>query len=188
MMKLMKKIQLHNKNFELYLPAKKIKERLEEMATSLQKDLQNKDLVFLVILNGAFIFAADFIRQINSPCKVTFVKVASYQGEKTSGKVDNLIGIAENLAGKCVVILEDIIDTGLSMDHVVEMLKSHNPSEIKIVALLFKEDAHEGMHKPDYAGFVIPNRFVVGYGLDFDGAGRNLSDIYILSQTENDNL
>jgi hypoxanthine phosphoribosyltransferase len=180
-MKLMKKIRLHNKDFEVYLPAKKIKQRLQELALQLQKDLQNKDVVFLGILNGAFIFAADFIRLIDLPCIVSFVKVASYHGEKTSGRVDNLIGIVENLEGKCVVILEDIIDTGLSMDHVVEMLKSHNPSEIKIAALLFKEDAHKGINKPDYTGFVVPNRFVVGYGLDFDGKGRNLNDIYIQS-------
>jgi len=172
---------LHNKNFEVFLPAERINERLRELASILQKDLQNKDVVFLGILNGAFIFAADLIRLIDLPCMVTFIKVASYHGDRTGGKIDDLIGIGENLEGKCVVIIEDIIDTGLSMDHVVQIVRSHKPAEIRIAALLFKEDAHSGKNKPDYFGFKIPNRFVIGYGLDFDKKGRNLKDIYIES-------
>jgi hypoxanthine phosphoribosyltransferase len=180
-MKLMKKIRLHNKDFEVFLPAEKINERLRELAVLLQKDLQNKDVVFLGILNGAFIFAADLIRLVDLPCTVSFVKVASYHGAKSAGKIDDLIGIGENLEGKCVVIVEDIIDTGFSMDHVVKMVRSHNPTEIRIATLLFKEDTHAGINKPDYFGFIIPNRFVIGYGLDFDKQGRNLKDIYIES-------
>jgi hypoxanthine phosphoribosyltransferase len=180
-MKLMKNIRLHNKDFEVYLSSPKIKVRLNELAALLKIDLQNKDVIFLAILNGAFIFAADLIRMIDIPCKISFIKIASYHGTSTSGRVENLIGISENLEGKCVVILEDIIDTGLSMDHVVEIVKSYNPAEIKIAVLLFKNDAHKGKCKPDYTGFAIPNRFVVGYGLDFDGNGRNYKDIYIES-------
>jgi hypoxanthine phosphoribosyltransferase len=181
MMKLMKKIRLHNKDFEVYLPAEKIRARLYEMATQISKDLADKDLVFLGILNGAFIFAADLVRLIDLPCTVSFAKLASYQSDKSTGRIHELIGIAENLEGKCVVIIEDIIDTGLSMDHLVEVLKLKNPAEIHIAVLLFKEEAHVGITRPDYTGFVIPNKFVVGYGLDFDGKGRNLEDIYILS-------
>ena len=181
MMKLMKKIRLHNKDFEVYLPAEKIRARLYELARRLNTELVNKDIVFLGILNGAFIFAADLVRLVDLPCAISFAKVASYQGDKSTGKVHELIGIVENLEGKCVVIIEDIIDTGLSMDHLVELLKKTNPAEIHIATLLFKEEAHIGKNRPDYTGFVIPNRFVVGYGLDFDGKGRNLEDIYILS-------
>jgi hypoxanthine phosphoribosyltransferase len=182
-MKLMKKIRLHNKDFEVYLPAIKINERLKELALQLHKDLKNKNLVFLGILNGAFIFAADLVRLIDLPCIISFIKIASYHEDKSSGKIVDLIGITENLEGKCVVIVEDIIDTGFSMDHLVEIVRSKNPSEIRIAALLFKEEAHEGLNKPDYTGFVIPNRFVVGYGLDFNGEGRNLEDIYILTES-----
>ena len=177
----MKKIRLHNKDFEVYLPAEKIRARLYELATRLNNELLDKDIVFLGILNGAFIFAADLVRLVNLPCSVSFAKLASYQGDTSTGKIHELIGVAENLEGKCVVVIEDIIDTGLSMDHLVELLKSKNPSEIHIATLLFKEEAHVGINKPDYTGFVIPNRFVVGYGLDFDGKGRNLEDIYIHS-------
>jgi hypoxanthine phosphoribosyltransferase len=180
----MKKIRLHNKDFEVYIPAEKIRARLYEMATALNKDLAGKDIVFLGILNGAFIFAADLVRLIDLPCSVSFAKLASYQGDKSTGKIHELIGIAEHLEGKCVVIIEDIIDTGLSMDHLVEVLQSKNPSEIHIAALLFKQEAHIGKILPDYVGFSIPNQFVVGYGLDFDGKGRNLEDIYIRSSQE----
>ncbi len=177
----MKKIRLHNKDFEVYLSAEKIRARLYEIATLINNELVNKDLVFIGILNGAFIFAADLVRLVDLPCTVSFAKITSYQGDKSTGKVHELIGIAENLEGKCIVIIEDIIDTGLSMDHLIEILKSKNPSEIHIATLLFKEEAHIGKTRPDYTGFVIPNRFVVGYGLDFDGKGRNLEDIYIHS-------
>ena len=177
----MKKIRIHNKNFEVYLTAVQIRNRLTELALQVQEDLQGKDVVFLAILNGAFVFAADLVRLITMDCQITFVKVASYRGVNSTGEVQELIGLNENLAGKCVVILEDIIDSGLSMDKVVEMIRHQNPAEIKIVTLLFKPDAFRGASRPDYTGFSIPNRFVIGYGLDYNGLGRNLPQIYILT-------
>jgi hypoxanthine phosphoribosyltransferase len=182
MMKVMKIIRIYNKEFEEFISSAKIRARIEELASQLQRDLQNKDHVFLGILNGAFIFAADLMRKISLPCQICFVKVASYHGEASKGIIEELIGINEDLAGKYVVILEDIVDTGLSMDHVVEMAKEKGAAEIRIVTLLLKEEAWRGRYKPDYVGFVIPNRFVIGYGMDYNGFGRNLEDIYILKK------
>lgn len=180
-MKIMKKIRIHNKDFEVYLTSEQIRNRLKELAFQVQESLQGKDVVFLAVLNGAFVFAADLVRLIAVDCHITFVKVASYRGVNSTGQVQELIGLNENLTGKCVVILEDIIDSGLSMDKVVEMIRHQNPAEIKIVTFLFKPDAFRGSAKPDYTGFNIPNRFVIGYGLDYNGLGRNLGQIYMLS-------
>ena len=181
MMKIMKKIRIHNKDFEVYISAGQIQDRLNKLALQLQQDLQNKEVIFLGILNGAFIFAADLIRKIDMDCQVSFVKVASYHGEQSTGHVEELIGIGEDFTGKCVVIVEDIVDSGLSMDRVVEMVREKNPVEIRIVSMLFKEESFRGTNKPGYIGFVIPNRFVIGYGLDFNGFGRNYDSVYIMT-------
>lgn len=183
-MKLMKKIRLHNREFELYLPSWKINERLKELASQLNNDLKNKDIVFLGVLNGAFIFAADLIRLIELPCSVSFAKFSSYSGLQSTGTVDELIGIKDKLEDKCVVIVEDIVDTGLTMDKLVNAVRTKKPSEIHIISLLFKEDAHKGKYKPEYTGFIIPNLFVLGYGLDYEGQGRNFEDIYIQSEVD----
>ena len=179
-MKVMKKIILHNREFEVFISSKQIGSRMRELAAQLQHDLQNKDVLFVGILNGAFVFAADLLRHVHMNCKVSFLKVASYKGTATTGQVEELIGLCEDLQGKCVVVIEDIIDSGLSMDKVMQMLRERKPAEVKIVTLLFKEESFRGTTRPDYVGFSIPNRFVVGYGLDFDGLGRNYDDIFIM--------
>ena len=178
-MKVMKKIILHNKEFEVFISARQISIRLKELAAQLQNDLQGKDVLFLGILNGAFVFASDLLRLIDMDCRISFVKVASYRGTASTGEVRELIGLAEDLSGKCVVVVEDIIDSGLSMDRVIDMIHIQSPAEVRIATLLFKEESFRGKHTPDYVGFSIPARFVVGYGLDYNGLGRNYDSIYI---------
>ena len=151
---------------------------VDELALKLNHDLKGKDVIFLGILNGAFIFAADLIRQIKTPCRISFVKTASYKGTHTTGRVETLLGLGEEINGKTVVIVEDIIDTGLTLEEVLKQIKSHQPAEIIVVALLFKCDACIKDVKIDYLGREIPNDFVIGYGLDYNGYGRNLRDIY----------
>jgi hypoxanthine phosphoribosyltransferase len=171
-------IKVHDKKFELFIASSEISEMVDELAVKLNRDLANKDVVFVGILNGAFIFAADLIRRIHLNCRISFVKTASYKGVHTTGHVETLIGLKEEIKGKTVVIIEDIIDTGLTLEEVINQLIRHEPAEILVVALLFKCDACIKDIKIDYLGREIPNDFVIGYGLDYDGYGRNLQDIY----------
>jgi len=146
----------------------------EEIKESIAK------LIFLGILNGVFLFAADLFRLIEFQTQITFLKVASYQGTTSSGKVKRLIGINENIENKTVVVLEDIIDSGITMDYILKQLRGYEPKEIKIATLLYKPAAFIKDFKIDYVAIEIPNEFIVGYGLDYDGFGRNLKDIYTL--------
>lgn len=171
-------ITIHNKSFTPYLQQQILEQRIAELAKAIEADYSSKKPIFLVVLNGAFIFAADLIRQINLTSEITFVKIASYQGQQSTQKVTDLIGLSENLANRHVVIIEDIIDTGLSIKHVLELLHKQHPKTISIVTLLFKKEALKHPIKPNYVGFEIKNKFVLGYGLDYDGLGRNLKDIY----------
>jgi hypoxanthine phosphoribosyltransferase len=176
----MQKVQIQDKVFKLYMDSGRIAESVDHLARLLSTDLAGKEVICLGILNGSFVFASDLLRKLSIPCQMSFVKVSSYHGEYSKGKIDELIGINESLEGACVVIIEDIIDTGLSMDHVYAMVEAKQPAEIRIVTLLFKEEAFKGTRKPNYTGFVIPDRFVIGYGLDYRGFGRNLPDLYQL--------
>lgn len=171
-------INIHSKKFTPYLQQQMLEQRIAELAKAIEIDYQNKKPIFLVVLNGAFIFAADLIRQINLTSEITFVKIASYQGQQSTQKVTDLIGLSENLTGRDVVIIEDIIDTGLSIKHVLELLDKQKPTSVSIVTLLFKKEALKHPITPNYVGFEIKNKFVLGYGLDYDGLGRNLKDIY----------
>ncbi len=171
---------IHDKQFHSYISEAEIQSVVERLANDLEKDYQGKELIFLSILNGSFMFTSDLMKSINSNVEVSFVKVSSYIGTSTSGRVDELIGLNTSLKNKSVIILEDIVDTGITIDKVLTLLKSEQMDSIEICTLLFKPDAFLGRKKPKYIGMEIPNKFVVGYGLDYNELGRNLKEIYQL--------
>ena len=171
-------IKVLDKQFEVFINSAEIQTEIKSLADTLNADYKSKDVVFIAVLNGAFMFAADLFKQIEISAEISFVKVSSYVGTSTKGRVDELIGLNTSILGKDVVILEDIVDTGITIDKVVTLLKSDQPNSIKICTLLFKPDAFLGKSTPDYIGFSIPNKFVVGYGLDYNEKGRNLNSIY----------
>lgn len=175
----MKKVKIHDKEFELFIPYEKIRSVVEKMADKMNEDLAGKKPVFLCILNGSFMFAAELFKRISLvETEISFVKLASYEGDATTGKVKQLIGLNEDLKGKTVVILEDIVDTGITIDNITEQINRLNPARVKVATLLLKPEALQKEVNLDYVGLEIPNNFIVGYGLDYDGYGRNLIDIY----------
>ena len=171
-------VEVNGKLFRISVSAEQIQARVTEIAGQMNTDFAGKDVVFLCILNGSFMFAADLLRGIDMPCKISFVKFTSYEGDHSTGNVHELIGLNENLKGKTVVIIEDIVDTGKTMTDLLEYLKQFEPAEVRIATLMFKPESCCKDLKIDYFGFSIPNDFIVGYGLDYDGLGRNLKDIY----------
>ena len=176
----MKEIRILDKTFREYISEKEIGERVEELAEKINKDFAGKEVVFLGILNGAFLFAADLFKKIDLKARISFVKLASYEGTKTSGSIKELIGWNEDIKNKQIIVIEDIIDTGNTIERIVGELTIRNASGIKIAALLLKPKAYTKRIPIDYIGFEIPNDFVVGYGLDYDGYARNLPSIYTL--------
>ena len=178
----MKEITLLDKKFREFITCEEIKERIEAIGARINSDLAGKDVVFLGILNGSFLFAADLIRCINIQSRISFLKLASYEGTKSSGSIKELIGWNEDIKGKTIVVIEDIVDTGHTLERIVDELNMRKASEIKIAALLFKPSAYTKQIPLDYVGFEIPNKFVVGFGLDYDGFGRNLCSIYSLTE------
>ncbi len=173
-------IKVHDKEFETYLSSESIQLRVKEMADAINKDYSGKKPLFIAILNGSFMFAADLFRYLTIDAELCFIKLASYKGMKSSGKVVTSIGLEEDIFGKDVVIVEDIVDTGKTLHRFLPKLIHQQPKSLKIAALLYKPDATEYPLKLDYVGFTIPNKFVIGYGLDYDGLGRNLKEIYQL--------
>ncbi len=171
-------IKVNDKYFESYLSEETISNRVSVLADEINVAFNNKNLVFIVILNGAFMFASDLIKKVTLPCEVSFVKLSSYQGMQTTGRVDEVIGLNTSITGKDVVIIEDIVDTGITIGKVRKLLHSSHPSSVSICTLLFKPEAFHGDAVPEIIGFSIPNDFVVGYGLDYDEKGRNLPCIY----------
>lgn len=182
MFAVMQEIQLHDKKFRLFIENSHIQESITEMAQLINKDYTGKKPLFIAVLNGSFMFAADLIKQISIDCEISFVKVASYHGSISSGSVAELIGLAENVQDRNIIVLEDIVDTGTTLHKIVELLNYRKPKSIKVASLLFKPDAYRKLIPVDYTAIVIPNRFIVGYGLDYKGLGRNLPDIYELSE------
>jgi hypoxanthine phosphoribosyltransferase len=177
----MKTVKLWDKEFRISYPANEINKDIEAIAKSINSDLANEtNPLFISVLNGSFIFTADLIRHLTIPCEVTFVKLSSYRGTSTTGTVNELIGLNESIEGRTVVILEDIVDTGITLGKLVETLNTSNPKSVKVATLLFKPESYRGNIKIDYIGKSIPNDFIVGYGLDYNGIGRNLADIYTL--------
>lgn len=178
----MDKVKLKDKTFRPYIPESQIAEAITEIADVLTRELQNEYPLFLVVLNGSFMFAADLLRRITFPCDISFIKVASYHGVTSSGSVTELIGLTEEVKGRTVVIVEDIVDTGTTLEKLYNVLVHKEVQEIKIATLLHKPNAFKKSLKVDYTGIEIPNDFVVGYGLDYDGLGRNLPAIYVLDE------
>ena len=176
----MKTITLHNKPFEVFIPETEISAIVHSMANQINNN-GVKDPLFIAVMNGAFLFAADVMRKITIPnTEISFIKLASYSGTETTGEVNELIGIGGNISGRNIVILEDIIDTGITLDKIMSLLKKENVADIKIATLLFKPESYRNNISIDYIGKSIPNDFVVGYGLDYDEIGRNLPHIYKL--------
>ena len=176
----MSTIQVLDKTFEPYLKEEAIQEKITELAAQLNKDYAGKRPLFLSILNGSFLFTADLFKQITIEAEVSFIKLASYKGTSSTGNVITAIGLDANVKDRHIVILEDIIDTGKTLHHYLPQLDSMQPASVKIAVLLNKKEALQYPVKVDYACFDIPNKFVVGYGLDYDGLGRNSKDIYQL--------
>jgi hypoxanthine phosphoribosyltransferase len=175
----MKQVKIHDKNFELFISYEKIRSVVEGMAEKMNAGLDGKKPLFVCILNGSFMFAAELFKRINIiETEISFVKLASYDGDHSTGKVKQLIGLNEAIEGRTVVILEDIVDTGVTIRHIREQLQKLNPKEVQVASLLLKPDALQEVVHLDYVGLEIPNDFIVGYGLDYDGYGRNLIDIY----------
>jgi hypoxanthine phosphoribosyltransferase len=173
-------ISVHGKSFETYLSAETIQQRVKELAAEINKNYAGKKPLFIAILNGSFMFAADLFKQLSIEAEICFIKLASYKGMKSSGKVITTIGLEEDLFGKDVLIVEDIVDTGKTLHRFLPKLVHQQPRSLKIATLLHKAEATEHPLVLDYVGFEIPNKFVVGYGLDYDGLGRNLREIYQL--------
>jgi hypoxanthine phosphoribosyltransferase len=176
----MSTIQVLDKTFEPYLKEAAIQEKITELAGQLNQDYAGKRPLFLSILNGSFLFTADLFKQITIEAEVSFIKLASYKGTSSTGNVITAIGLDINVKDRYIIILEDIIDTGKTLHHYLPQLESMQPTSVKIAVLLNKKDALIYPVQIDYACFEIPNKFVVGYGLDYDGLGRNSRDIYQL--------
>ncbi len=177
----MKRITLHDKTFEISIPEEKILGAVKQLAEQLNNDLKDVDKpIFISILNGSFMFTADLVKHINISCEISFLKLSSYNGTASSGCVKELIGLTKSIEGRTIIILEDIVDTGKTLEELVNVLHTHKPKEIKLATLLLKPDVYKKDIKLDYIGLSIANDFIVGYGLDYDELGRNYRDIYTL--------
>jgi len=174
-------IKLHDKTFDTYLSEQQIQEKVKKISDELNRDYKDKKPLFIAILNGSFMFAADIFKNLSIDAEICFIKLASYSGMKSSGKVITAIGLDQDLFGRDVVIVEDIVDTGKTLNEFLPKLQHQQPRSLKIAALLHKPEATQYALNIDYLGFSIPNKFVVGYGLDYDGLGRNLKEIFQLA-------
>jgi len=173
-------VQVHDKQFELFIPEVQIQQEVTRIAEEMNRDLSDKDPIFLGILNGAFMFASDLYKQLTFPCQISFLKLASYSGTKSTGTVKQLIGINLDLKDRVVVVLEDIVDTGVTLETIIRQLSGYQPMEIRVATFLHKPEATVKEVILDYVGMEIPNDFILGYGLDYDGYGRNFKEIYQL--------
>lgn len=173
-------IQVHDKSFETYLSEEVILQRIKELSATISNDYANKRPLFIAILNGSFMFAADLFKYLTVEAEICFIKLASYKGMKSSGKVVTSIGLEDDLFGRDVIIVEDIVDTGKTLHNFLPKLIHQQPASLKIATLLHKPEATKYALELNYIGFSIPDKFVVGYGLDYDGLGRNLKEIYQL--------
>lgn len=171
-------IQIKDKRFKTFIPEAKILQEVSRVANEIMNDLKDEKPLFVSVLNGSFMFTADLMKYLDMPCEVSFVKLASYEGTSSTGKVKELVGLNDDITGRTVVIVEDIVDTGLTMQRLVETLKARNPKEVRIATLLVKPDKLQVSLDIHYVAMNIPNDFIVGYGLDYDGLGRNYRDIY----------
>ena len=171
-------VTIKDKQFEKFIELRQIQTAINRIAREMDDDLRDKNPLFIAVLNGAFMFAGELMKEVTVPCEITFVRLASYQGTSTTNKVREVLGLNESIGGRTVVIVEDIVDSGNTMVVLKEELNKFSPKEIKIATLLLKPDALKQEIHLDYVALEIPNDFIVGYGLDYDGYGRNLKDIY----------
>lgn len=183
----MSSVKLHDKTFKIKVTSSEISKAVKDVARQINKDLKGKKPLFLAVLNGSFMFAADLMRSIKIDCEISFVKVASYHGTESSGKIKQLIGLNENIKGRTVVVIEDIVDTGNTIENVWKQLHDLGVAEVKIATFLFKPEAYTKNIPIAYIAMAMPTDFVVGYGLDYDGLGRNLNHIYTLDYEATEN-
>ena len=176
----MSSIKVHDREFFSYITSQEIEEQVARIAAEINRDYEGKKPLFIAILNGAFIFAADLFKHLTVEAEICFIKLASYKGVKSTGKVITAIGLDIDLYSREVIIIEDIVDTGKTLSQFLPQLEHHHPASLKIASLLHKPEAMIHPIKIDYLGFTIPNKFVIGYGLDYDGLGRNIKEIYQL--------
>jgi len=178
----MKTIKIKDKEFEIFIPSEEIYKAIDIVAEKMNKDLEGKNPLFVCVLNGSFMFAADLMKRITIPCEISFVRMSSYCGTTTTGDVKMVYGLEENIEGRTIVVVEDIVDTGNTMERMLKQLNALDPEEIKVSTLLFKPEALQHDVQLDYIALNIPSDFILGYGLDYDGYGRNLPDIYKLKE------
>lgn len=171
-------IRIKDKNFTVSISEEKILKEVERLAAQISRDLEGKNPLFLGILNGSFMFAADLFRRITIPAEISFVKLASYEGTASTGVIKEVIGLSENISGRTIVVVEDIVDTGCTMQKLLENLGTRSPESIHVCTLLLKPEKLKVPLNVEYVALEIPNDFIVGYGLDYEGFGRNLKDIY----------
>ena len=177
-------ITLHDLHFKPFISAQKIDSAVQKMVDAVATDLAGELPVFVGVLNGSFMFVSDFVKKYPKPCEVTFIKLASYEGVKSTEDIQRLIGLTQDLTGRTVVILEDIIDSGKTLEEVHRIFANENVKELRIATLFYKPEAYNKDFKLHYVGIEIPNKFIVGYGLDYDGLGRDLPDVYQLKTTQ----
>lgn len=168
--------------FETSIPEAEIKSRVKALAEQISRDMEGRNPLLLAVLNGSFIFAADLMREMTIPCEISFVKLASYEGTTSTGKIKEVIGINEDLTNRTVIIVEDIVESGLTMKRMIESLGTRNPESVHICTLLLKPERLKTQLDIEYVAFNIPNDFILGYGLDYDQQGRNLKDIYTIKE------
>ena len=173
-------VKIKDKSFRVSIPEAEIKNRVKLLAQQMSKDMEGKNPLFLAVLNGSFVFAADLMREMTIPCEISFVKLASYQGTTSTGKIKEVIGINEDLSGRTVVIVEDIVESGQTMKRMIESLGTRNPASVQICTLFFKPEKLKEDLTLDYVAFRIPDDFILGYGLDYDPQGRGLKDVYTI--------
>ena len=176
----MKKITIKDKNFKTFISFEEIQKSVLDVAQKINKDFANSNPLFLIVLNGSFMFAADLLKKVTIPCEISFIKLSSYHGTSSTGIVNELIGINEEIHGREIIIVEDIVDSGVTLEKIYKLLSEKNPKTISTCTLLYKPEAFKKDIEINYVGKSIGNDFVVGYGLDYDGLGRNLEDIYVL--------
>lgn len=173
-------IQLHDKHFVPFISAAEIDKQIARMAAEVMEDMKDETPVFIGVLNGAFMVVSDFMKHYKKPCEISFVKLSSYEGTSSTHQVKQLLGINQDLEGRSVIIIEDIVDTGATIVELKKMFEDKKVKDFRIATLFFKPEAYTKNIKLDYVGFEIPNKFIVGYGLDYEGLGRNLPEIYQL--------
>jgi hypoxanthine phosphoribosyltransferase len=171
-------VKLGDKTFQKYIEEAKIQEAVKRIGEQINQDYEGKCPLIIPVLNGSFMFAADLVKQLTCLCEVSFIKASSYRGTNSSGELTSLIGINEDISGRDIILLEDIIDTGHTLSKIIPLFKELKPASIKVVTLLFKPAAFKANMQIDYIGIEIPNEFIIGYGLDYNGLGRNLKEIY----------